>query len=46
MIGVYKDGELIAEFDTLVEALEFANADAEVCGHDGIEWEEIGTPPA
>lgn len=38
MYEVYKDGELIGDFDTIVEAMEFANADAEIYDEGEIEW--------
>lgn len=40
MIEVYKDGVLVAKFDTLVEAMEYADADAEICGNGKIKWVE------
>jgi hypothetical protein len=41
MVAVYKNGVLIGEFETVVEAFEFANADAEVCGHEPLTWSEV-----
>ena len=41
MIEVYKDGELIGKFNTVAEAMEFANADAEINDHGKVKWTEV-----
>ena len=40
MIKLYKDGKFVEEFPSVLEAIEYANADAEIFHNSTITWDE------